>query len=95
MELFYVYFIFKSKNTINTNFLAFFHFFKSKFTPLDPDPGGKMNVDPYGAGSRALVFSFSFMVFFYVFFQYFVNTTEPLPAKYLDWGERRCGMASD
>ena len=38
MELVHVYFVFKNKSTIINNFLAFFSFFPSKFTPLDPDP---------------------------------------------------------
>ena len=31
-----------------------FLFFSSIFSLLDPDPGGKMNVDPRGSGSTAL-----------------------------------------
>ena len=37
-----------------SNFLAFFRFLFEKFSLLDPDPGGKMNADPYGSGSTAL-----------------------------------------
>ena len=37
MKLVHIYFIFKNKGTIIINFLAFFLFFPSKFTPLDPD----------------------------------------------------------
>ena len=45
MELVYIYFIFLNK--IITNFLTFFQFFSTKFTPLESDPGGKMNADPH------------------------------------------------
>ena len=54
MELVHIYFIFKNKSTIITNFLSFFQSFPSNFAPLYPDLGGKMNADPCGSGSTAL-----------------------------------------
>ena len=59
----YWYFIFKNKITISTNFLAFFQFFPSNFSFLDPDhimnvdpdQGAKMNADPCRFRSTALV----------------------------------------
>ena len=56
MELVQISFMFKSKNTITTNFLVFFLFFPHNFPSwirlrilnahTDPDLGGKMNTDP-------------------------------------------------
>ena len=37
------------------NFLAFFLFLFENFSLPDPVPGGKMNADPCGSGSRVLV----------------------------------------
>ena len=53
MELVHINLIFLNKSTLITIFLAFFQFFPPKFTPLDS--GGKMNADPCGSGSTALV----------------------------------------
>ena len=54
MELVQIYFKTLDKVTVISNFLAFFLLLVDKFTLLDPDPGGKMNVDPCGSGSTAL-----------------------------------------
>ena len=59
MELHQIYLLFKNKITISTNFLAFFLLFSSNFFFLDPDPGRKMNADPYGSGSTDLFFVFT------------------------------------
>ena len=55
MELVQIYFKKLNKVAVISNFLAFFQFLVDKFTLLDPDPGGKMNADPCGSGSTALV----------------------------------------
>ena len=39
-----------------SNFLVFFLFLFEKISLLDPHPGGKMNADPYGSGSTALMY---------------------------------------
>ena len=46
-----------NKLAIMTNFLAFFLFLFDNFSLLDPDPdpGVKMNADPCGSGSTALL----------------------------------------
>ena len=61
MELVQIYFKKLNKVAVISNFLAFFSFYflVDKFTLLDPDPhieGGKMNADPCGSGSTALIF---------------------------------------
>ena len=48
-----------NKVAVISNFLAFFQFLVDKFTLLDPDPGGKMNADPCGSGSTALVLEYT------------------------------------
>ena len=44
-----------NKLAVIINFLAFFLFLFEKFSLLDPDPGVKMNADPSGSGSIALI----------------------------------------
>ena len=46
-----------NKIAVVSNFLAFFCFYLKNFPSwmMDPDPGGKMNADPCGSGSTALV----------------------------------------
>ena len=55
MKLVQIYFKKLNKVAVISNFLAFFQFLVDKFTLLDPDPGGKMNADPCGSGSTALL----------------------------------------
>ena len=58
---------------LKTNFFAFFCFYLINFSSririhilkADPDSGEKMNADPYGSGSTALVFTLSFFRSFY------------------------------
>ena len=54
MELVQIYLKKLNKVAVISNFLAFFQFLVDKFTPLNPDPEGKMNADPCGSGSTAL-----------------------------------------
>ena len=55
MELVQIYFKTLNKAAVISNFLAFFQFLVDKFILLDPDPGGKINADPCGSGSTALL----------------------------------------
>ena len=56
MELVQIYLTKFLKLAIVTTFLAFFLFLFENFSLLDPDPGGKINADPSGSGSTALIF---------------------------------------
>ena len=55
MELIQIYFNNFNKITIITNLFAFFVVVIFNFSLQDPDPGGKVNADPYGSGSTALL----------------------------------------
>ena len=70
MELVQIYLRNLNKLVIIINFLAFFLFLFENFPSwiririlkADPDPGGKMNADPCGSGSTALLFlSFTYV----------------------------------
>ena len=66
-----------NKIAVISNFLAFFCFYLKNFPSwiririlnADPDPGGKMNADPSGSGSTALLFHYYVQLSFNLTFE--------------------------